>query len=303
MAAIGIGMGLFVLRSATGSPLVESFVFAPGVMVALVPEGLPATLSVSLAIGVRRMARRAALIRSWLPWRRWDRGPTPPGLPAHPTCPAQAAPYSRKRLPQYGFQVSRIPAKAIQGCGAASLPSAPRNRSAGLAIPAPGAAGWCCTAAVRHRPRPARRAGQRTAPRRPAADHPRHGAAVPGRSQAPPQLAFPARIGAGRSRPACPALGTRAAPRLPTATARLTLPSSCRARNQGRSSALVADFLSLIRTQPGDDRCPRNRIQGIELRLDALNSQLGRLALPWYLYSCGGQRDSGRGPQRCPQGL
>jgi hypothetical protein len=108
-------------------------------MVALVPEGLPATLPVSLAIGVRRIAQRAALIRSWLPWRRWDRGPTPPGLPAHPTCPAQAAPYSRKRLPQYGFQVSRIPAKAIQGCGAASLASAPRNRSAGLAIPS----AWC----------------------------------------------------------------------------------------------------------------------------------------------------------------
>jgi Ca2+-transporting ATPase len=32
-------------------------------MVALVPEGLPATLSVSLAIGVRRMARRNALIK------------------------------------------------------------------------------------------------------------------------------------------------------------------------------------------------------------------------------------------------
>jgi hypothetical protein len=32
-------------------------------MVALVPEGLPATLSVSLAIGVRRMARRHALIK------------------------------------------------------------------------------------------------------------------------------------------------------------------------------------------------------------------------------------------------
>ena len=35
-------------------------------MVALVPEGLPATLSVSLAIGVRRMARRHALIKKLL---------------------------------------------------------------------------------------------------------------------------------------------------------------------------------------------------------------------------------------------
>ncbi len=32
-------------------------------MVALVPEGLPATLSVSLAVGVQRMAKRNALIK------------------------------------------------------------------------------------------------------------------------------------------------------------------------------------------------------------------------------------------------
>jgi Ca2+-transporting ATPase len=43
--------------------LVDSFVFSLGVMVALVPEGLPATMSVSLAIGVRRMASRHALIK------------------------------------------------------------------------------------------------------------------------------------------------------------------------------------------------------------------------------------------------
>jgi calcium-translocating P-type ATPase len=62
-AAIGIGAVLFALRDVTGNPFVDSFVFAIGVMVALVPEGLPATLSVSLAIGVRRMARRNALIK------------------------------------------------------------------------------------------------------------------------------------------------------------------------------------------------------------------------------------------------
>ncbi len=43
-----------------------SFVFALGVMVALVPEGLPATLSVSLALGVRRMARHHALVKKLL---------------------------------------------------------------------------------------------------------------------------------------------------------------------------------------------------------------------------------------------
>lgn len=61
--AIGTGVLLFALRVVTGNPAALSFVFALGVMVALVPEGLPATLSVSLAIGVRRMARRHALIK------------------------------------------------------------------------------------------------------------------------------------------------------------------------------------------------------------------------------------------------
>ena len=65
VAAVAIAAGalLFVLRLLTGNPAALSFVFALGVMVALVPEGLPATLSVSLAIGVRRMARHHALIR------------------------------------------------------------------------------------------------------------------------------------------------------------------------------------------------------------------------------------------------
>jgi Ca2+-transporting ATPase len=65
--AIGLGALLFALRAATSSArVVDSFVFALGVMVALVPEGLPATLSVSLAIGVRRMARKQALIKRLL---------------------------------------------------------------------------------------------------------------------------------------------------------------------------------------------------------------------------------------------
>ncbi|MHC5906764.1 cation-translocating P-type ATPase [Streptomyces sp. S6] len=64
--AIAIGAGMLALRLWTGQPLVSAFVFALGVMVALVPEGLPATLSVSLAVGVRRMARRQALVKRLL---------------------------------------------------------------------------------------------------------------------------------------------------------------------------------------------------------------------------------------------
>ncbi|HXM57859.1 MAG TPA: cation-transporting P-type ATPase [Candidatus Dormibacteraeota bacterium] len=64
--ALSVGALLFAVRLAGGSPLVAAFVFALGVMVALVPEGLPATLSVSLAIGVRQMARRNALVKKLL---------------------------------------------------------------------------------------------------------------------------------------------------------------------------------------------------------------------------------------------
>lgn len=64
--ALSIGALLFAVRAPAGQPFVDTFVFALGVMVALVPEGLPATLSVSLAIGVRRMARRHALVKRLL---------------------------------------------------------------------------------------------------------------------------------------------------------------------------------------------------------------------------------------------
>jgi calcium-translocating P-type ATPase len=61
--AFTLGALVFAVRLPAGASVVSTFVFALGVMVALVPEGLPATLSVALAIGVRRMARRKALIK------------------------------------------------------------------------------------------------------------------------------------------------------------------------------------------------------------------------------------------------
>ena len=53
------GVSTVVLRREFG----EGFVFAIGVLVALVPEGLLPTLSLSLALGVQRMARRNVLVR------------------------------------------------------------------------------------------------------------------------------------------------------------------------------------------------------------------------------------------------
>jgi P-type Ca2+ transporter type 2C len=61
--AFTLGALVFAVRLPAGGSIVGTFVFALGVMVALVPEGLPATLSVALAVGVRRMARHQALIK------------------------------------------------------------------------------------------------------------------------------------------------------------------------------------------------------------------------------------------------
>ena len=62
--AVGCGVLLFVLALAIFHfGAVPALLFALGVMVALVPEGLPATMSVSLAIGVQRMAKVQALIK------------------------------------------------------------------------------------------------------------------------------------------------------------------------------------------------------------------------------------------------
>lgn len=62
--AVGVGVMVFLLTYVlSGMAIKESFIFAIGIIVALVPEGLLPTVSLSLAIGVRRMARRNALVR------------------------------------------------------------------------------------------------------------------------------------------------------------------------------------------------------------------------------------------------
>jgi magnesium-transporting ATPase (P-type) len=61
--ALGVGVGFFVLASLVGTEARDGFVFAIGVTVALVPEGLLPTVTLSLAIGAQRMAARNALVR------------------------------------------------------------------------------------------------------------------------------------------------------------------------------------------------------------------------------------------------
>ena len=58
VVAIVVGVGL--LR---GMPPIEIFMFGIALAVAVVPEALPAVVTISLAIGVRRMVKRHALVR------------------------------------------------------------------------------------------------------------------------------------------------------------------------------------------------------------------------------------------------
>ncbi|MDP2292406.1 MAG: cation-transporting P-type ATPase [Actinomycetota bacterium] len=61
--AVGVGLAFFGISLAIGSPASDGFLFAIGVTVALVPEGLLPTVTLSLAMGAQRMARRHALVR------------------------------------------------------------------------------------------------------------------------------------------------------------------------------------------------------------------------------------------------
>ncbi|MBS1795636.1 MAG: cation-transporting P-type ATPase [Acidobacteria bacterium] len=64
LLAVGLGALFFVVGFAFGGlSLAAAFIFAIGIIVANVPEGLLPTLTLSLAFGVRRMAARKALVK------------------------------------------------------------------------------------------------------------------------------------------------------------------------------------------------------------------------------------------------
>jgi len=60
---LGVGATFFGICLLVGSPARDGFLFAVGVTVALVPEGLLPTVTLSLAMGAQRMAGQHALVR------------------------------------------------------------------------------------------------------------------------------------------------------------------------------------------------------------------------------------------------
>lgn len=62
-AALVVVLAIVALGLFRGQPLIEMLIFGIALAVAVVPEALPAVVTISLAIGVQRMVKRNALIR------------------------------------------------------------------------------------------------------------------------------------------------------------------------------------------------------------------------------------------------
>ncbi|MFP4345754.1 MAG: cation-translocating P-type ATPase [Anaerolineales bacterium] len=63
LLAVGVAALTFVLGLLRNLPLDDIFMFALASAVSSIPEGLPAVMSITLAVGVNRMAKRNAIIR------------------------------------------------------------------------------------------------------------------------------------------------------------------------------------------------------------------------------------------------
>jgi sodium/potassium-transporting ATPase subunit alpha len=60
----GVGLFFFVLGYVIGRSFWENFIFGVGITVALIPEGMLPTVTLALAMGSQRMAKRKALIKT-----------------------------------------------------------------------------------------------------------------------------------------------------------------------------------------------------------------------------------------------
>ena len=61
--AVGAGAAFLPLGTLAGLPVADAFIFAIGLLVANVPEGLLPTITLALAVGVRALARRGAVVK------------------------------------------------------------------------------------------------------------------------------------------------------------------------------------------------------------------------------------------------
>lgn len=64
--AIVVCIAIFILELTKGTPLVETFMTAVSLAVAAIPEGLPAVLTLTLALGMNEMAKSNAIVRKLL---------------------------------------------------------------------------------------------------------------------------------------------------------------------------------------------------------------------------------------------
>lgn len=62
--ALGLGAVVCIVLILVGTPVQSAFLFAVGVAVAMIPEGLLPTVTLSLAMGAKRMANSNALVRN-----------------------------------------------------------------------------------------------------------------------------------------------------------------------------------------------------------------------------------------------
>ena len=61
--AVVIGLLFFAIGWSIGVPFWDDFIFAIGIIVAMVPEGLLPTLTLALVLATQRLAKRNVLIR------------------------------------------------------------------------------------------------------------------------------------------------------------------------------------------------------------------------------------------------